>query len=338
MTNRLLFRTLPHSTVSGTSGKSVIFTVRCVVSEAPPLVERAVLRTLLYADIFDFPLTPREIHHYLIRCRAPMTAIEARLQALSAAGHVERFNGCVAVAGRSDLFKVRHERAQRSAMLWPAARRWGARLAALPFVRMVAVTGALAVNNIGERSDIDFLLVTTPGRLWLCRAFAIVLVRAAAPEGIELCPNYLVTTRRLRFQEHNLFTAHDLIQMVPLYGERTYRALWEQNPWWESFLPQANGPLTPPHFIQLPTRLEHLKAGAERMLAGMWGGRLEAWEQQRKARKLYHQAGGRSDGLVFDSDVCKGHFDGHGQRTLRAYQTRLQVYGLDEGAEDADRN
>lgn len=307
------------------------------MSEAPHLVERAVLKTLLYADVFDFPLTSREIHHYLIQCRAPLASVEARLQALAAAGQVEKLNGYAAIAGRGELFEIRHARARRSAALWPLAQRWGARLAALPFVRMVAVTGALAVDNVGARSDIDFLLVTAPGRLWLTRALVIALVRAAAAQGVDLCPNYLVTTNRLHFQEHNLFTAHDLTQMVPLYGESIYRATWKQNPWRESFLPQANGPLTPPSFIQLPARSEQLKVWAERVLAGRWGGWLEAWEQRRKARKLYGQAAGCSDGLAFDSDVCKGHFEGHGQRTLQAYQTRLRLYGLDDGVGHAYR-
>ncbi|MCZ7569697.1 MAG: hypothetical protein M5U01_14105 [Ardenticatenaceae bacterium] len=312
------------------------------MTEAPHLVSRAVLKTLLYADIFDFPLTPREIHHYLIQCHATMAVVEAQLQALAASAYVEECNGQVAIAGRSQLFEVRHERTRRSAQLWPLARHWGTRLAALPFVRMVGVTGALAVSNVGARPDIDFLLVTAPDRLWLCRALAIALVKTAAMQGVQLCPNYLVTMRRLRFQEHNLFTAHDLTQMVPLYGESAYRSMWEQNAWRKSFLPQANSPLTPPRFVQLSPKLQCFKIWTERALAGRVGARLEVWEQQRKARKLYRQAPagevGRSDGLVFDSDVCKGHFGGHGQRTLQAYQTRLQHHGLEEGTEYAYRH
>lgn len=312
--------------------------------EAPHLVERAILKTLLYADIFDFPLTPREVHHRLIECRASGAAVEARLQALQAGGEVERVNGYVAVAGRSELFEIRHERGTRSAALWPHARHWGARLAALPFVRMVAVTGALAVDNVAGRSDIDFLLVTTPGRLWLCRALAVSLVRAAATRGVLLCPNYLVTTRRLHFDEHNLFTAHDLVQMVPLYGEKTYQALWEQNRWWEPFLPQANEPLKPRALVQLSPRMKRLKQWGEQMLAGQTGTRLEGWEQRRKARKLRQQQLDSQrpsrDHLAFDSDVCKGHFDGHAQRTLQAYQARLRRHGLalDKEEEHAHRH
>ena len=29
-------------------------------------IEAAILRTLLYADVFNFPMTPEEIHHFLM--------------------------------------------------------------------------------------------------------------------------------------------------------------------------------------------------------------------------------------------------------------------------------
>ncbi len=39
-------------------------------------LERAILHTLLYSDLFDFPLTPDEVAHYLIG--VPSTADEVR--------------------------------------------------------------------------------------------------------------------------------------------------------------------------------------------------------------------------------------------------------------------
>ena len=54
--------------------------------------------------------------------------------------------------------------------------RYGLTIARLPFVRMVAVPGALTMDNVEPGDDVDYLIVTAPDRLWLCRAVVIELV------------------------------------------------------------------------------------------------------------------------------------------------------------------
>lgn len=305
------------------------------VQNEDALLQQAILQTLVYADLFDYPLTPHEVVRYLGVSAEPATIV-AQLNRSAASGMVVCHNGYVALPGRAELFDLRARRELAAARQWPAARRYARWLALVPFVRMVAVTGTLAVNNVEAADDIDLFIVTRPGRLWLCRALVVLLVRLAALAGDDLCPNYFLSEQHLAFDDHTLFTAREVTQMVPLYGADAYWRIRQLNTWVETYLPQAGDQPQPNHhrgrrhqtWIE-PGPLERaIKRTAEALLGGALGAQLERWEMQRKVLKFNAMAQGRGGSVVFTADCCKGHFDHHDQRILREFETELARYGL----------
>jgi len=202
------------------------------------------------------------------------------------------------------------------------------------------------MNNVEPQTDIDYLIVTEPGRVWLCRALVVGLVRLAARRGDVICPNYFLSEKALDLGEPNLFTAHEIAQMVPLVGVETYRRMCDLNSWAAGFLPNA---FDAPRSIGTPwgdaAENEYQPFGSagangherpllwsavEAALRSPLGESLERWEMRRKARKLSMQAGSsegngraREAEINFSADRCKGHFDSHQQRTLDAYSQRL---------------
>src|SRR5712691_1143470 len=155
--------------------------------ESPPLaappapqVEQAAIRTVAYAYVFDYPLHALEVHRYLHGIAATVEATEAALAKCSA---LSRRDGFYTLRGRESLVAVRGRRAARADRLWPAALTYGRVIAGLPFVRMVAVTGSLAWHNVDDEGDIDYMIVTEPGRLWVCRWLIAAVSRAARLAG-----------------------------------------------------------------------------------------------------------------------------------------------------------
>src|SRR5579859_8266127 len=292
--------------------------------------EEAILQTVLYADIFDYPLTPAEIHYFLILTPATKEGVLSAMQ--NSAWLKARLcltQGYVTVRGRQAIAAVRDERRRSSAELWPAARRWAKVIGALPFVRMVAVTGALAVDNAPPGDDIDYLIVTTPGRVWLSRALAVVMVRVARLFGVGLCPNYVLAQTALSQQRRNLFIAHDLAQMVPLAGRTVYSEMRAANPWAADYLPQARGPLKAEPELRLARWQSALQRAGEWLLGGRLGDALERWERDRKLRKFAPVAGQPSSAAELDADRVKGHFDDHGYPILKKFNERVQQYLAD---------
>jgi hypothetical protein len=286
-------------------------------------LERAIVQAVAYADVFDYPLTADEIHRYLVGFPANRGAVRALLSSPERPAHLSRAGRYFTLSGREAVVETRRNRAAAANEYWQRALRYGRMIANLPFVRMVAVTGALAMDNMAD-ADIDYLVVTEPGRLWLCRALIVGLVRFAASKGTELCPNYFLSERALVLSERNLFTAHEVTQMVPISGIETYQRMRDLNRWTDTYLPNATGaPRRLAAAEPTPRRTRHL---LERTLRSRVCTPLERWEMARKIRKLGSRGAGHVE-AAFGPDWCKGHFGDHGQATLARYAERLSALG-----------
>ncbi len=294
-----------------------------IVTE-PDALARAILRTLLYSDLFDYPLTPAEAAHYLIG--RPSTSDEVRAclaRSCWLADRVIELNGYLALRGREALIARRLERAATSDRLWRRARRLVRVLRLFPFVRMIAITGSLAMQNSPADDDIDLLIVTAPDRVWLTRALSIALVYAGKLCGDTLCPNYVISERALALDRHTLFVAHEFAQMVPVYGLTVYDRMRTLNPWVQVILPNATQSpwLQPEEAVGSIGR--GLKRALEKLLSGRLGTMLENWEMSRKICKFQQQLGQPNSDALLDRDHVKGHFEDHGGPVMRLYAERL---------------
>lgn len=290
-------------------------------------LEQAILQTVTYVDGFDFPLTSAEIHRYLAHENATQVEVSSTLDSSPfLARTLHREDGYFMLSERASLVGTRKQRLEVARQAWPQAVAFGSQMARLPFARMVAVTGSLAVDNVAEGFDIDFFIVTEDDSVWLCRAFAIALVRMAGLRGVDLCPNYFVGESALTFHERNMYTAHEVTQMVPLHGHRIYEELRRQNEWTCDFLPNAIGPPKPDGLaaVQAPQPgwfSRRMQLEAESLLRSPAGRWLEKWEMERKIRKLALQ--GQWNESLFTSSCCKGHFHDHQSEALDSYESRL---------------
>jgi hypothetical protein len=287
-------------------------------------LRRAIARTVAYADLFEYPLDRSEIHRYLIGEAASSEDVDAVLEQDGALGaYIERTGDRFHFRGRAATVDTRRAREATSAELWRAARAYGSWVARLPLVRFVGVTGALAMSNAERRADIDLFVLTHPGRVWLCRLLVLTVVRLAALRGHRLCPNFLLSTAELALRERNLFTAHEIAQMVPLRPTEWYVRFIDANRWASDYLPNAiDGDRTPPRADNVVTRI------ATRVLASRIFAPVERWEMRRKIRRLSARAAREGGSLSFSDVECRGHFAAHDVRVLGAYAERAaQIEG-----------
>lgn len=287
-------------------------------------VQAATLQTIIYADVFDFALNAEEIHRYLLY-HLPVTLEQVHQALCSDELQSQILTDQVYVALRSNHHAIqrRHASEQVADQLWDQASRFARWLSRIPFVEMVALTGALAMRNPGsERDDFDFLIVARPGRVWFVRACSVLTVRIARLFGSEICPNYILASDQLRQKRQDLFIAHEIAQMRPLFGWQIYRRMLQENQWTHSMLANA---------VPFPTCADGrhpAKAFLEWLLSGMLGDLFDRWEYRRRARKLRLQALRPQSAAVIDHNHIKGHFRDHGARILETYETRIRDFDL----------
>ncbi len=296
-------------------------------------LEDAILRTVLYADIFDFALTIPELHYFLIHDKSVSQAtIEAALQQSPRLRQylcVEQ--GYIVLIQRPELISLRQAKERLIQQLEAKARRYGYILALIPFVRMVALTGALAARNPkDEHDDFDYLLITEPGRVWLARGLAILIVRVGRLFGVRICPNYVLAKDQLEQNKRDLFMAREIAQMSPIVGSTLHQEMLKANLWASHYLPNIHSPA---HTIPSAQSLNGLgrlfQRAGELLLWGRLADALEKWEYSRKKDKFARQQHLHSSAEI-DSHRVKGHFYDHGRQILALYQDRLKAYGLDQ--------
>ncbi len=283
-------------------------------------LDRAILETLAYSDVFDYPLRLNELHRYL--------TVPSTFNDLAAVSNdhrlISKIDDFYFLKGREEIVALRQKRNAISRSAFRRALHYGRVLGALPFIRMVGLTGSLAVRNCDATGDLDYMIVAARGRVWTARAFALLFNRFTKLAGNVLCPNLIVSERALEWQQKDLYSARELCQMIPITDVEVYARLRQANSWTKEFLPNADG---------APFDIKSNYIIANKMfevpLRGKLGDRIEAWEMNRKTERFTHQNGFGSE-TTFNANICQGNFDHHGARTRQLFQQRLAELGIEE--------
>ena len=211
----------------------------------------SILKTLAYADIFDYPLTASEIHHWLIRSNQfPVVSIQQLQVALQQTVNCKLVtvnSGFYFLTGRQKIVSLRQARSRWSQEKLKLARRVGDWLKFIPTIKLVAVTGALAMSNPAITDDIDLMIVTSPHTLWLTRPLVVLLVSLIAKRRTPaknysnaICLNLWLDTTALAVSkpQRNLYTAHEVAQVKPLWDRHhTHAHFLSANSWINNYLP-----------------------------------------------------------------------------------------------------
>ena len=96
---------------------------------------------------------------------------------------------------RSHLVKLRRQRQHFSQLKFKKARKIAKILSFIPSVKLIAVTGALAMNNSDKNDDIDLMIVTKTNRLWPTRLLTILILELLKSRRRPTRPRWFGTSK-----------------------------------------------------------------------------------------------------------------------------------------------
>jgi hypothetical protein len=195
-------------------------------------LEHEVIKTLLYFDIFKYPLKADEVYRYLRTNTVTQDEVAAALRGLSERKYIFSLDAFYSTENNPGNAERRRKGNELALKLMPFARKRGQFISKFPFVRAVMASGSFSKDYMDEQSDLDFFIVTEPGKLWIARTLLVLYKRIALFNSHKyFCVNYLVDEANLEIEEKNLFTATELATLIPLQNAAIYRRLLASNPW-----------------------------------------------------------------------------------------------------------
>lgn len=228
------------SSASGLPCGSTKSNVMSVVSETKTLsaVEEKIILTLLYYDIFSYPLKAAEVFRFLGTNLVTEAIIEKDLANLRKRGLVYQFGHFFSIQNDEHNTLRRMRGNDLAEKLLPVARRQARLIARFPFVRGVMASGSFSKGYMDQKSDLDFFIITEPRRLWIARTLLVLYKRLFLFNSHKyFCVNYFVDAEHLVIEEKNLFTATELATLIPLSGASLYLKLQAANAWITDIFP-----------------------------------------------------------------------------------------------------
>ncbi len=214
-------------------------------------LNKSILQTIAFFDIFEFPLTAEEIMEYLYNYKKPVHIKEikgtlekmATLKPEQSKESIEKIHDYYVMKGRGKLVDLRKGRKFIAEKFWGRVRQYGQYMVKVPFVEMIGVCNNLAYNNPTELSDIDLFIVIREGRMWFTRLIISLIAQfyGVRRHGDKIagrfCLSFFITPKKLNMEpllldSEDPYMAYWTKLFMPIYGTDMYKQFTEENQGW----------------------------------------------------------------------------------------------------------
>lgn len=218
--------------------------------------ERLVYEVLTYFAVFDYPVTSDQLHLFfqqkipkeellsivddMVKARKILKNEITRKDSLN---YYALLPHRIHFAKRTAREKISKSKLGRTALFIRL-------MGIVPIIKLIGLSGSLAMNNATQEEDIDLFIITEKNRIFTGRLIALFLASALgmrrrrndkrAPD--RLCLNLFFDMHALTVppNKKNVYIAHEIVQMVPLFMRAgVYKEFITANKWVFEYFPNA---------------------------------------------------------------------------------------------------
>jgi hypothetical protein len=291
----------------------------------------SILKVLAYFDLFNYPVSAEEILFFLDQdVQAP--ELDQVLEALIAGKYLFRLDRFYSLRDDPRAAERRIRGNKHAAELLVIADRVSRFLYQFPYVRGIGISGSLSKHFADENADIDYFIITRSNRLWIARTFMHLFKKWSFLTGRQhwYCMNYYVDEDALEIEEKNIFTATELITLLPACGNGGLVKFFDANDWATAYFPQYRQRQREATIYPPPS---FLKRALEKVFDNRAGDRLDDFLRRLTSRRWKHKEDrgvlnekGNKMSLKTGKHFSRPNPEGFQQKILTVYSEKLKEF------------
>lgn len=294
------------------------------------LVTDSIIKVILYFDIFHYPVTKQEILFFSQEKHPKLKSeLDNSLSYLLKHNLIYQFGEFYSAQNDPDLMLRRVKGNQLAVSRKKTAHLISKLISWFPYVRAVMISGSLSKEYMEKNSDIDFFIITAPNRLWITRMLLILFKRLFLFNSYKnFCINYLIDIDHLEIEEKNLFTAMEIITLIPTYGKSQYLNFFAANEWVLDVLPNSE----PRSTVFIKGQIPFIQRITEWLLNNKFGDQLDRYFMKvtlSRWKSLHGRNYSKEDfDLAFKTRryVSKHHPKFYQKKILKAYKQKISTF------------
>lgn len=309
-------------------------------------LEKAILKTVVFFDIFNYPLTIVEIYKWLYQADKNYQLLEIikAFESDSLTAKISTKHGFYFLTSRESIIKTRLERyqiAEKKFKIGLKIARW---LRWLAFIKMIAICNNAGYNNATPQSDVDFFIIVRKGRLWLSRlmitlAATILGVRRHDQKFIDrVCLSFYISDDNLNLADIALkptdpYLVYWFSTLAPIYDLDTSQNFFTANAWLKNYLINFYRPILnyrrqvfDNKFMKFSKEVDKIVLGGK---IGDWLERIAKRLQAKKVKRYFGDTVDRSNtNVVISESILKFHKTDRRQEYQDLWQKKLISLGV----------